>query len=60
MYLETSSGSASNLLVANGEFALRLLVLLSKGLQFLDWFGLRDGHAELDVSLGVLVARLDS
>lgn len=56
--LKTSLGIATNLLVANSEFALCLLVLLCKGLQFLDWFGLRNGHAKLDVSFGVLVARL--
>ena len=46
------------LLIANGEFALRLLVLVGKGLQLLDGLALQDGDAELYVGLCVLVARL--
>ena len=46
------------LLVADGEFALRLLVLLAKVLQFLDRIVLHDRDAELYVLLGVLMAGL--
>lgn len=51
-------GARTNLLITNGEFALRLLVLLRKCLQFLNRLGLGDCHAEFDVSFCVLVAGL--
>lgn len=46
------------LLIANRELALRLLIRIREGLQFLDGLGLRYRKAELDVALGVLVSRL--
>lgn len=46
------------LLVADGEFALRLFVLVGKGLQLLDGLALQHRDAELYVGLCVLVAGL--
>jgi hypothetical protein len=53
-----SRHSNTYLLIANGEFALGLLVGIGKGLELLDGFALQDLNAKLDVALGVLVARL--
>jgi hypothetical protein len=46
------------LLITNSELALRLLVLVGESLELLDGLRLQDLDAELDVALGVLVARL--
>jgi hypothetical protein len=46
------------LLVANGEFALCLLVVLCKGLELLNGRARRDGGGEFDVGFGVFVAGL--
>lgn len=51
-------GARTNLLITNGEHALRLLVVLRKCLQSLNRLRLGDCHAELDVSFCVLVAGL--
>lgn len=51
-------GSQSDLLISNREFALRLLVVLRKGLQFHYRLCLQDCSKEFDVLLGILVARL--
>jgi hypothetical protein len=56
--IHMSRHSNTHLLVANGEFALRLLVGIGKGLELLDGLALQDLDAKLDVALGVLVARL--
>jgi hypothetical protein len=56
--IHISRHSNTHLLVANGEFALRLLVGIGKGLELLDGLALQDLDAKLDVALGVLVARL--
>ena len=48
----------ANLFITDGEFALCLLVLLRKGLQLLDGFGLGDRDAELDVAFCVFMAGL--
>lgn len=48
----------TNLLITNGEFALGLLVGVGKSLELLDRLALQDLDTELDVALGVLVARL--
>ena len=47
------------LLVADGELALRLGVVLRKGRQGLDRLAREDRHAKLGVGRGVLVARLE-
>lgn len=46
------------LFIANGEFAGSNLVVLGKVLYFLDGIVLQNRNGELDVGLGVLVARL--
>ena len=51
---------APHLLIANSEFALRLLVGIRKGLELLDGFGLDDLDTKLDVAFRVFVARLVS
>jgi len=48
------------LLVGDGEPALRLLIVRREGLQPLDRVVLADTEQELDVALGVLVARVDA
>lgn len=45
-------------LVADCEFALRLLVCIRKRLKLLDGLGLHHLDAKLHVALGVLMARL--
>lgn len=50
----------TDLLVADGEFALGLLVALCESLQLFDRLALKNRHAKFDVRLGVLVARLHS
>lgn len=50
----------SHLLIPNGEFALGFLVVLRKGLQFLDCLILHDCGEELNVLFSVLVAGLYS
>ena len=47
------------LLIADGELALSLLVGVCKRLKLLDWLGLGDFDAELDVAFGVFVAGLE-
>lgn len=47
------------LLIANGKFALRLLVCLGKSLEFQDRLRLGNVNTELHIRLGVFVARLD-
>lgn len=47
-----------HLLIPDGEFALGLLVVLRKGLKFLDCLILEDSGKELHVLFRVLVARL--
>ncbi len=47
------------LLVADGELALRLGVVLRKGRQGLDRLAREDRYAKLGVGRGVLVARLE-
>jgi hypothetical protein len=49
----------SYLLVTNSKLALRLLVLVGESLEALDRLAGEDGHGELDVGLGVLVAGLE-
>lgn len=56
--LKRSRGVITDLLVGNGEFALRLHVVLSEGLQFLDGLGLKHGREKFDVLLGVFVSGL--
>ena len=46
------------LLIANREFALRLLVRIRKSLELLDGLGLHHLDAELYVALRVLMTRL--
>lgn len=46
-------------LIPNGEFALRLLVVLCKVLQLLDGIALQDGGGEFDIRLGVFVTGLE-
>lgn len=46
------------LLIPNRELALRLFVVLRKGLKLLDWFRLRNRHAKLDVLFGILMSGL--
>lgn len=46
------------LLMPNRELALRLFVVLRKGLKLLDWFRLRNRHAKLDILFGILVSGL--
>jgi len=50
----------SYLLIAYRELALRLLISIREGLELLDCFVLCDFDAELDVSLRVLVAGLET
>jgi hypothetical protein len=57
-WIHMSRHSNTYLLIANGEFALGLLVGIGKGLELLDGLALQDLNAELDVALGVLVAGL--
>lgn len=47
-----------HLFLANGEFALRLLVVLGVRLQLLDGLVLEDRDAKLDVGLGIFVTGL--
>ena len=46
------------LFITNSELALGLLVRTGESLEFLDGLRLQDLDAELDIALGVLVARL--
>lgn len=46
------------LLVTDGELALRLLVLVRKGLELLDRLTLRHLQTELDILLRVFMTRL--
>jgi hypothetical protein len=46
------------LLITNSKLALGLLVLVGESLELLDGFRLQDLDTELDVALGVFVARL--
>lgn len=46
------------LLIANREFALRLLVRICKSLKLLDGLGLHHLDAELHVAIRVLMTRL--
>jgi hypothetical protein len=57
-WIHMSGHSNAYLLIANGEFALGLLVGIGKSLELLDRLALQDLNAELDVALGVLVTRL--
>lgn len=58
VYKRVDFSLQTNLLVTNGELALSLLVGIGESLKLLDGFALHDLNAELDVALGVLVARL--
>lgn len=46
------------LLITNSELALGLLIRIGESLEFLDGLRLQNLDAELDIALGVLVARL--
>ena len=52
--------SHTDFLISNGEFALRLLVVLCKGLQLHYRLCLQDRSKKFDILFGVLVARLCS
>lgn len=49
----------SYLFVGNGKFALRFLVVLGEGIQFLDRLALRNRQSKFDIGFRVLVTRLE-
>lgn len=59
VYRNQATQSSTYLFVTNGEFALGLLVRLSKSLKLLNRLRLGHRNAELDIGLCVLVTGLD-